>query len=355
LPLIIPIFVMNRGGPHRCVFCNIRKTAGSHPERISENAFRDTVQQHLRNMKRGPDRIQIAFYGGNFTGMEMDDQIELLEYAGLFIKQGLVNNIRISTRPDCLDPECLGMLKAYNVTTIEIGVQSMVDEVLNLANRGHSSADVVHSMNMLQEWDFETGIHLMAGLPGDSRASFEYTVEKTIALQPDSVRIHPTLVLQDTDLAKSYLNGDYVPLRLAEAIDLCKLALRRFEETGIPVIRLGLQTTQEMEAPGSIVAGPFHPSFRSLVEGSLYFDMAAYLLADEEVKEKYIEFSLSPKDISFFRGQRNVNIHTLKKIYGIAGITVSADPEQKRGSLAMVVDDRKSTIDRFNHDGLVKI
>ena len=348
MPLIIPIFVMNRGCPHRCVFCNVRKTAGSHPERITEDAFRDTVQKHLGSVKRRPERIQIAFYGGNFTGMEMDEQIELLEYARPFVKQGVVNNVRISTRPGSFDHECLGMLKAYNVTTIEIGVQSMMDEVLNLANRGHSSADVVDSINMLQEGGFETGIHLMVGLPGDSRASFEYTVEKTIALQPDFVRIHPTLVLQDTDLAQSYLNGDYVPLSLSEAIDLCKLALRRFEETGIPVIRLGLQTTQEMEAPGSIIAGPFHPSFRSLVEESLYFDMAASLLANEHVKEKDIVFSLSPKDISLFRGQRNVNIHTLKKIYDIAEITVSANLKQDRGSLAMVVDGRKSKLRRFN-------
>ena len=348
MPLIIPIFVMNRGCPHRCVFCNVQKTAGNHPERISEDAFRKTVQKHLSSMKRTSDRVQIAFYGGNFTGMERDDQINLLEYAGVFIRQGLVHNIRISTRPDCLNTECIGMLKAYNVTTVEIGVQSMVDEVLNLANRGHSSDDVIYSMNILKAGGFETGIHLMVGLPGDSRASFEYTVEKTIGLQPDSVRIHPTLVLQDTDLAKYYLNGDYVPLSLAEAIDLCKLALRRFEEAGIPVIRLGLQTTQEMEAPGSIIAGPFHPSFRSLVEGSLFFDMAASLLEEEQVKEKDIVFSLSPKDISIFRGQRSVNIHTLKKIYDIAAVTVSADPEQKRGSLAIVVDGRKSKICRFN-------
>jgi histone acetyltransferase (RNA polymerase elongator complex component) len=340
MQLIIPIFIMHRGCPHRCIFCNVRKTAGNHPERLSEEAFCEIVNKYLESVKERPDRVQIAFYGGNFTGMAKGEQIELLKFARPFIKKGVVNSIRISTRPDCIDTECLDMLKAFGVTTVEIGAQSMMDDVLNLANRGHTSADVASSLKMLKQRGLETGMHLMVGLPGDSRSSFENTVEKTIALKPDSVRIHPTLVLEDTDLAKAYLSKAYIPLILAEAVEICKFALRKFEEARIPVIRIGLHTTREMEAPGNIIAGPHHPAFRSLVEESIYFDMASSLLDSERVRNKAVTFVLSPKDVSSFRGQKNRNLQRIKKRFGLAEIHVSVDPHQPRRSLNIMMNDR---------------
>jgi histone acetyltransferase (RNA polymerase elongator complex component) len=343
MQMIIPIFIMHRGCPHRCIFCNVRKTAGNQPEKISEEAFCDTVNRYLESTKVTPHRVQIAFYGGNFTGMEKDEQIELLKFARPFIKKGLVNGIRISTRPDCLDAECLEMLKSFHVTTVEIGVQSLADDVLVLAKRGHTSADVADSMKMLKQRGFETGMHLMVGLPGDTRASFEHTVEKTIALQPDSVRIHPTLVLEDTDLAKAYLNGTYTPLSFAETIEICKFAVRRFDEASIPVIRLGLHTTREMEEPGSILAGHHHPAFRSLVEESLYYDMASSLLDSQLVRNKAVTFVLSPRDVSIFRGQKNRNLHRIKKHFDLAEIKLSVEPHRSRRSLGVIV-----------HDGVLK-
>jgi histone acetyltransferase (RNA polymerase elongator complex component) len=335
--MIIPIFIPHRGCPHRCIFCNVQKTAGDQPERISEHAFCETVNKHLESAKPSPDRVQIAFYGGNFTGMEIREQIELLTFAGTFIKKGLVHGIRISTRPDCLDAGCLDMLRSFEVTTTEIGVQSMTDDVLNRANRGHTASDVVHAITLLKQRSFETGVHLMVGLPEDSCFSFDDTVEKIIALKPDFVRIHPTLVFEKTDLAQAYLGGTYHPLSLAAAIDLCKSALKRFEESGIPVIRLGLQTTREMETPGSIIAGPYHPAFRNLVEASLYFDMASSLLMAEPVRDKAVLFILSPKDVSSFRGQKNGNLQRIKACFGLAEIGVSVDPHQPRRSLKMVI------------------
>jgi len=335
--MIIPIFIPNRGCPHRCIFCNVQKTAGDQPERISEHAFCETVNKHLESARTSLDRVQIAFYGGNFTGMGKREQIELLTFAGSFIKKGLVHGIRISTRPDCLDAECLDMLRSFEVTTVEIGAQSMTDDVLNRANRGHTASDVVHAITLLKQRGFETGMHLMVGLPEDSCSSFDDTVKKTIALKPDFVRIHPTLVFEKTDLAQAYFSGTYHPLSLAEAIDLCKSALRRFEEAGIPVIRLGLQTTREMEAPGSIIAGPYHPAFRNLVEASLYFDMAASLLMTEPVRNKAVLFILSPKDVSSFRGQKNRNLQRIKARFGLAEIGVLVDPHQPRRSLKMMI------------------
>jgi histone acetyltransferase (RNA polymerase elongator complex component) len=256
--------------------------------------------------------------------------------------------VRISTRPDNIDNERLDLLKRLGVTTDEIGAQSLVDEVLSLSNRGHSPSDVMNAIEVLKDWGFKTGIHLMVGLPGDSRPGFEYTISETIALKPDMVRIHPTVVFQDTGLAELYLSGAYTPLCMSEAIDLCKYAVQRFEEANIPIIRLGLQTTQEMEKAGSIIAGPYHPAFRSLVEESIFFDMASSLLIAGGVLDKEVIFTVSPKDVSSFHGHKNKNMFTLKERYNLTEINVSADPVQERGTLSMTVNGIETKKNRFN-------
>jgi hypothetical protein len=163
------------------------------------------------------------------------------------------------------------------------------------------------------------------------------------------VRIHPTVVLGDTALAELFLNGTYHPLSMAEAIDMCKYALRRFAEANIAVIRVGLQTTREMEMTGSIIAGPYHPAFRSLVEESMFFDMAAAMLADGQMGKREVIFSLSPRDVSCFLGHRNKNMHTLKELFDLTKIDVSVDPVQERGTLAMIADGKKSMKEMFRH------
>jgi len=339
MQLIIPVFIMHRGCRHRCIFCNAWMIAGKEPELLSRESFCETVYRYLHSTRRKPDRVQIAFYGGNFTGMAHDDQTMFLEYAKIFVRKGLVHNIRVSTRPDCIDAGNLHMLKSFHVKTVEIGAQSMVDEVLNLANRGHSSLHVANAMDMLQQMNFETGIHLMMGLPGDTRESFAHSVEKTIAMRPDTVRIHPTLVFENTDLAKDYLRGSYAPLELTEAVELGKNALKRFDEARIPVIRLGLHTTRDMEASGSIKAGPYHPAFRSLVEESLYFDMVSSLLSGKETAHTIVTVILSPKDVSTFRGKNNRNVEKLKTRFGLKELRVSVDENAPRRSPRIVMHD----------------
>lgn len=347
--MIIPFFIVYQGCPNRCIYCNVHKTAGNFSERITEDTFRKTVHKYLNHPRRKGNGAEIAFYGGNFTGMAKDYQAELLGFASPFIEKGLVHGVRISTRPDSINKENLDIMKRFGVTTVEIGAQSMVDHVLNLSNRGHGASDVSAAMEMLKERGFKTGIHLMAGLPGDSQSGFEYTIAKTIALKPDMVRIHPTVVLQDTGLAELFLNGTYHPLSMPEAIDMCKYALRRFREANILVIRVGLQTTREMEMTGSVIAGPYHPAFRSLVEESMFFDMASAMLSDRKISEQEVIFSLSPKDVSSFLGHKNKNMQTLKELFRLTGIDVSVDPVQERGTLAMIVDGTKSITGRSRH------
>lgn len=346
--MIIPFFIAYQGCPNRCIYCNVHKTAGTFSGKITEDAFRKTVEEYLNHPKRKANGAEIAFYGGNFTGMSKDYQTELLGFAGRFMEKGLVQGVRISTRPDSIDNESLDMMKRCGVTTVEIGAQSMMDEVLRLSNRGHRASDVSAAVEKLKDRGFKTGIHLMAGLPGDSQAGFEFTIGEAISLGPDMVRIHPTIVLEDTGLAELFLNGAYRPLSMPEAIDMCKSALRRFGEAGIAVIRVGLQTTREMETAGGIIAGPYHPAFRSLVEESMFLDMASAMLTAREISGQEVIFSLSPKDVSCFLGHKNKNMHTLKEIFGLIKIDISLDPAQQRGTLA-IADGRRSIKERFCH------
>ena len=349
MPMIIPIFLMNQGCRHRCIFCNERLTAGYHPEMITEAAFTETVRTHLAGAgrKRGP--IQIAFYGGTFTGMEREEQRRLFELAAPFLRAGEVDGIRVSTRPDWIDAEGLDLLLASGVTTVEVGAQSLHDEVLLCSQRGHTAADTIRALALLQKKGFETGIHLMAGLPGDSPGRFAETIAQVISLRPDMVRIHPTLVLRDTPLAQAFREGNYLPFGLADAVDLCKNALKALTAAEIPVIRLGLQTTRELEEPGAVIAGPFHPAFRSLVETALFFDMAAALLTSARPGTgacgSTLCFTLSPTDLSNFYGVKRENIKTLQKQFGLSAIRILPDPALPRRMLILTVGERRLETD----------
>ena len=338
---IIPLFVVYQGCPNRCVYCNERITAGTHPVRITADLIDRTVARYLSTVKRSNDHIQIAFYGGNFTGMNRQYQKELLHKAESHVREGLVQSIRISTRPDYIDRDCIAFLKRYSVQTVEIGAQSMVDEVLQWSKRGHTSGDVRRAVRLLKDAGIETGVHIMAGLPGDGEAGFEHTVNETIDLRPHMVRIHPTIVFDETELADLYRNGDYVPLSMSEAVGLCKHALGKFKRAGIPVIRLGLQMTGEMERDGAIVAGPHHPAFRSLVESSLLYDEASRLLSGIETKRHACcTFHLNPKDVSDFRGNRNGNITLLRERFRLSEISIETHVQQPRGTVIVIMEEK---------------
>ncbi|HET58024.1 MAG TPA: radical SAM protein [Deltaproteobacteria bacterium] len=341
--LIIPLFIMNRGCPNRCVFCNERITAGDFDPAVEAPVFRHTVESHLAGGRGRFDRVQVAFYGGNFTGLDLGNQQELLDLVQPYLERKEVDSIRLSTRPDHIDEPGLRFLKARGVRTIEIGAQSMNDEVLRLAGRGHDAAAVRRSVTLLKEEGFETGIHLMAGLPGDNKERFLEGVDEIIGLAPDTVRIHPTIVLRGTILEKWYKEGRYHPLTLDEAVDLCAAALLRFKSAGIPVIRLGLHITDEMRESSNVVAGPLHPAFRSLAEEKLFLDAALELLKTIPPDAVEVRFSTSPRDLSLFKGTRKRNMDALAKIRPGFTVTVDADPSLPRDTL-------KITVDRGRHE-----
>lgn len=347
-PLIIPIFIPYGGCTRRCIFCNERIVAGAPAPPPSAPALKERVLAYRRAARRNPSRVEIAFYGGTFTGMPRASQSALLASARACLREGLVDGLRISTRPDAVDTDTADFLWTAGVRTVEIGAQSLVDDVLEKSHRGHTAADVVRAARLLKAKGFVTGMHLMPGLPGEDGAAFAETVRRTVALRPDTVRIHPTLVFRDTVLAELYRAGAYTPLTLDSAVETCKRAMQAFETAGIPVIRLGLQTTAEMEAPGSVLAGPFHPAFRNLVETSIAVDMAARLLDTLPVRHRRVTFTAAPSLAAHLKGAGNESLDRLKARFDLDGVEIVSDPSRKDDSLAITVGGRTRQTGRWD-------
>ena len=336
---IIPIFIAHVGCPHRCIYCDQSRIA--HPASAIPTAeeMAEKVECYLKlgTRKRNHLRtVQAAFYGGSFTALPLETQRRFLCSLAPFLEEGKVHSLRISTRPDYCLPECLAILKEHKVATIELGVQSMDDEVLRISQRGYTKEVVSKAVRALHQGNFEVGIQLMIGLPGDSAQIFASTVEAVIAMRPHFVRLYPTVVIQGTQLGQWFRAGRYHPLSLEEAVSLTKGALQRFQQARIPVIRIGLQPNPLLEAPGTIVAGPYHPAFRQLVESALLFEQAASLLAGSKMERKgTLTFLISPQDISNFYGQGGQNIRRLREAFSFRKIQVKPDPQQERGTVSL--------------------
>ena len=331
-PLIIPIFLPAIGCREQCLFCNQKAAA---KETLPSSSLRNLIETSLDEIpyhKKDREK-QVAFYGGSFTAIHRDDQVRYLNDVQPFILSSQIDSIRISTRPDALDEESLSLLKEYGVKTVEIGVQSMIDEILLLSWRGHSAEDTIDAIRRLKQRGFEVGLQLMIGLPGDTCDCFLQTLDRIIELKPDFVRIHPTLVLKEAPLETLWRDGRYSPLRLDEAVHWLKKGVIKLENSSIPVARIGLQPTEELER--DYLAGPYHPSFRQLVDSSIFFDMATSLLQNSQ-KNGQVLFLCHPKEISNLRGQKNENMMRLKEQFKLKEILIDGRKELPRGTLGLL-------------------
>ena len=334
---IIPIFVSHRGCPHDCVFCNQKKITGQAGD-VAPNDMVEKIEEYLKTIPQENSFVELAFYGGSFTAIPIYQQQGLLEAVQPYIAKGVISNIRISTRPDCIDLTVIELLKAYNVRIVELGVQSMDEEVLRLSNRGHSSQDVVDSVALLKKHGFVVGVQVMVGLPGDTMEISIQTVERLIELKPDIARIYPALVITNTYMEQMYYEGTYRPLTLEEAVERCKWLLILFERNNIEVIRIGLQPTENILEGKEVVAGPFHPSMRQLVVSAIYRDMMLYMLKNAGSIE-VLEIYVNPRDISDLLGQKRCNIEFLKAALKTDKITVIQDISIPGNSLMMKYDE----------------
>lgn len=306
----ISIFVPHMGCPCACSFCN-QKTITGKSESPTAQDVKNAVDTAL---KRKGYEYEIAFFGGSFTAIDRDYMIQLLEAAYPYVKSGQVSGIRISTRPDCIDREILDILKKYGVTSIELGAQSMDDEVLDANKRGHTAQDVVNASVMIKEYGFELGLQMMTGLYLDTYEKAISTAKKIIELQPKTVRIYPTVVLKGTYLADLYLAEQYHPLDVDDSAELCAELVGLFEQANIKIIRLGLHSSRDIK--DNMLAGGFHDSFGEIVKSRIMLNKILALPPSD------YQVFVNPKSLSKLKGNNKRNIYfLLERGYNIKIIT----------------------------------
>lgn len=322
---IIPVFVPHVGCPNDCVFCNQRRISGKvrpiTPEEVS-----CAIEQGAAITPDGVKR-QLAFYGGSFTAIPVSAQERLLRAVQPYLQDGTIASIRLSTRPDAIDEEILHRLQEYGVKTIELGAQSMDDTVLVMSGRGHTALQVEQAAKLVKQQGFELILQMMTGLPGDEDgAAALMTAEKLAALQPDGVRIYPTVIVRDTALYDLWMSGDYREHTVEAAVEICAQIVPIFESAGIPVIRLGLNPTEEL-SNGDAAGGAYHPALGELVKSRMMLNKARVLLA-EAMPASSVVLEVGKGKTSQMIGQHRCNVLALTKEFSLKQIKIQEKIEK---------------------------
>ena len=328
---IVPVFVPHLGCPNDCVFCNQKRISG-HTEPATAETVKNAIENAAALTPSGTKR-QLAFYGGSFTAIPVTMQLELLEAAKPYIESGIISSIRLSTRPDAIDTEILARLRKYGVTTIELGAQSLDDKVLYLAGRGHTAAEVENASKLIKQAGFELILQMMTGLPGDSDESSVETAKKIIALKPDGVRVYPTVIVKDTELCDMWHRGDYTEHTVEDAVRVCAKLTKLFDEAGIPIIRMGLNPTEDLSG-GDAVGGAYHPALGELVRSRIMLNEAMKLLDGIE-KGKSVVLGVNRSDVSKMTGQHRSNISALTAHFGLKSLKI-CECDVKKGEIAII-------------------
>lgn len=309
MPNIIPVFISYAGCPHRCAFCNQRSINSQHEYSLS--AVYEQINKYLAYFPIESDK-EIAFYGGSFTGIAAEQQEELLSIAKKLNAKANVKKIRLSTRPDYIDKKVIERLQRYSVNLVELGVQSLDESVLKLANRGHDSNVVFKAASMLREAGLDFGIQLMTGMPGQDWQSIKATAEQVVELKPAVVRIYPLVIFADTDFALQYKNGQMQLADFTEIIEQTAYMANVFAQNGLNVIRIGLQEDDGLREQGAVLAGFHHPAFGELVASCNYREKIRQLLLGKQGK---VNLLVPRKEISQALGHKKANVEYFAKEY----------------------------------------
>lgn len=320
----IPVFIPHLGCPNDCAFCNQRSITGKLSE-VTAKEVQDIIETHLQYADG--KKVEIAFFGGSFTGLPISKQEEYLSVAYPFVKSGKVTGIRLSTRPDYISDEILNLLKKYGVTTVELGAQSMCDDVLRLSKRGHSADDTRKAAKKIKEKGFSLGLQMMIGLPGDNMEKSLKTAREIVSLGAECTRIYPTVVLFNTKLYDMYKTGEYIPLSVEEAVETAKEAVKIFDAAGVNILRIGLQESETLG--DGVAAGAYHPALGELVLSRIIRDGAEEYIIKNKPKELIIY--ADQRNMSAAVGQKKNNINYLKGKYNIP---VFAEETEKAGIFA---------------------
>ncbi|BBO76537.1 radical SAM protein [Desulfosarcina widdelii] len=325
-PLIVPIFIPQLGCPHQCVFCSQPAITDTPRRCPTPDQIRQEVSRFLEYGKRPSSTVQISFFGGNFLGLKSSSILKLLEAAAEFVQNETVDSIRFSTRPDTVCEKRLELLTGFPVSTIELGVQSMHDRVLELAERGHRAADTIAAAERVKQRGYRLGLQMMVGLPGDSEDGAMETARRMAALAPDFVRIYPTLVLEGSPLADWFRSGRYRPMPLDACVTLVKRICLFFKARHIPVIRMGLQASDGLNAETGLVAGPYHPAFGHQVYAEIVLDAISAAIAKmaAPIPDPLI-IQAHPRMISRVQGLKKKNIFYLKQKFLLEKVLLVQD------------------------------
>lgn len=344
---IIPIFVPHEGCRNSCVFCNQQAiTAREKAPDIAETE--SIIESHLEQIGKNPNisRVDVAFYGGSFTGIPGEHQEEYLKTAKRYKEEGRIQEIHLSTRPDYIDETILRRLDAFGVDMVELGVQSFDDEVLRLSRRGHDAETVCRSAAMIKEHGISLGIQLMTGLPGDSYEKSVESARQAVRLGPDTARIYPVVILQDTELCRMYQRGEYSPLPEKEAVRIVRDMLRIFYDAGVYVLRVGLKSTGNITSGGGAVAGgEYHPAFRQMAEAALAREDLENMLEEqlkgvspERRKGLKTTFYAAPGSFSVMAGPGKSNKLYFSGKYPELNLKFAADPEMPRNKYRVRIE-----------------
>lgn len=316
----IPVFIPMEACPFRCIYCDQEKISGKTKIPAASDVVA-IIQQHLKTIPAENSVVEVGFFGGTFTGLKMEIQEQYLAAVRPFIHEGKIHSIRLSTRPDFLDQPNIDLLKKFHVTTIELGAQSMDDEVLKLSGRGHTSADVASAATLITANGLRLGLQMMVGLPGDSLDKSMFTAKRFIQLGASDVRIYPTLVIKGTHLEKLFLAGKYIPLTLEEAVSSVAAVLEIFEQNNVNVIRVGLHPSEGILTGDSLVAGPFHVSFRELVNTEIWGKLLMKIL--QKTDASAIEITVPKKELNFAIGYQSKNRNLLLEKFSTVSFKTS--------------------------------
>ena len=322
---ILPVFIPHLGCPYSCVYCNQHEITAPDASAIPGKEQADPLADLDRLLDLPPDgeKRELAFYGGSFTALPVKQQLRLLNPAAAALADGRITSVRLSTRPDAIDPETLDRLRSYGVRTVELGAQSMRDEVLLLCGRGHTAQNVRNAAKMVKEAGFQLVLQMMTGLPGDDDDGALYTARELIALQPDAIRVYPTVVVQGTRLAELWQAGEYREHTVEDAVRVCAKLLHLFEEAGIPVIRLGLNPTEELSR-GAALAGAYHPALGELVRSRILRNCLEEKLYALDCAGKIVMVTVPPNLLSQAIGQHRCNVIWLQDHFRLRELRIQS-------------------------------
>lgn len=329
---IIPIFIPEKACPFRCVYCN-QYNITNQQKAIEPAEVKEIIEQYLATFPPFA-QIKVGFFGGSFTGLSIEEQNRYLDVVQPYIECGQISGIQLSTRPDYIDEKILHNLLEQHVTTIELGAQSLNDEVLRLSGRGHTVADVEKASKLIRSYGFMLGLQMMIGLPGDSAELALQTAQKIVDLGATCTRIYPCLVIKDTDLEQQYKEGKYKPLTMDEAVNQALDVMELFERNFVQILRVGLHPSEGLLNRETLVAGPFHVSFKELVLTEKWKRKIISQIGDKQGNR--IEISVNPMQVNAVVGYEGKNKAMLEKRF--KEVVIAQDYSIPMNEMKMIID-----------------